>query len=175
MGQSGAGRRARTRVLERNSSDNQSCSGDARVRVDHWDGIASPVRRASAAGCVGRHSSSGRYSSGWTVSRRHWAREGSFVAWATHESETSLRPGLQVSGIPGHNQCRTCAAYRSYSAPNVKERRWGRRPVRRVWPGGPGYVPEHQELGELHAVLSGETGLEGTRGLLSREASRNPR
>ena len=43
---------------------------------------------------------------------------GSFVAWATHESETSLRPGLQVSGIPGHNQRRTRAAYRSYSAPN---------------------------------------------------------
>ena len=30
----------------------------------------------------------------------------------------SLRPGLQVSRIPGHNQRRTCAAYRSYSAPN---------------------------------------------------------
>src|SRR4029453_9006422 len=35
-----------------------------------------------------------------------------------HGSETSLRPGLQVSGIAGHNQRRTRAAYRSYSTPN---------------------------------------------------------
>lgn len=83
------------------------------VRFDPRSPTAPSAARAAAEPCP-RFASRGKSGCG----RRHWAREGSFVAWATHESETSLRPGLQVSGIPGHNQRRTRAAYRSYSAPN---------------------------------------------------------
>jgi hypothetical protein len=116
---------------------------DPRSPTVHWP-LALRLSRA--------HDFASRGKSG--CGRRHRAREGSFVAWATHESETSLRPGLQVSGIPGYNQRRTRAAYRSYSAPNFTFRYCssGRIAPQRSNPAETGTATRAQNDGQSSAI-----------------------